>query len=685
MTGGPGVIQVVGDSTVDWLVVAPPTPALRLPEVWSRVTTGVYGQSGGAALLADLLRASVADPSMVAGGVLNPEMLGDPRSRDVVRTVTLWQPTERVIGDDRIAWRMREFIGLDPLPDGRPPPANADPEEPPACLVIDDADLGFRDAETVWPRGLRDERRRPAQVVVKMTDPLASGALWDRLIAAPASLTVYCSLDDLRKEEARIGQALSWEQLSSEIVEAVRAHEQLGTAARVIVSCGPSGAVVVEPKHAWVLFDPANQFGDWEDLRPLDTLGLGTCVVAGIAVEAARPRPTRWREAVARGLTAARHLHEQGYDTTVRDGESALRFPIKDLAQILRPDREDGSADQPPVFEEREVSPDRSWTILGQTAERDFRAIARDIVRTGPEQACRGVPVERMGAWLSVDRREIESMRSVRNIIGEYLDRSARRRPLSIAVFGKPGSGKSFAIKQLARQWGGRGVQVLDDCNLAQFRGPDDLVGPFQELRDCAVRGEVPLVFWDEFDAPQSGKALGWLASFLAPMQDGQFLERGTWQPFGPSIFVFAGGTHATMEDFKRTARDADPATKATDFLSRLRGYVDILGPDQTAESDRAYILRRALLLRSVIERRGDQLVRSGAINIDPGVLRAFLEVASYEHGARSLEAIVDMSALEGKKRFERSSLPAENQLALHVDAAAFMELVRAEPTAMPS
>ena len=41
------------------------------------------------------------------------------------------------------------------------------------------------------------------------------------------------------------------------------------------------------------------------------------------------------------------------------------------------------------------------------------------------------------------------------------------------------------------------------------------------------------------------------------------------------------------------------------------------------------------------------------------------------------MEAIVEMSSLSGKPRFERSSLPARQQLAVHVDAELFLKLVR--------
>ena len=123
------------------------------------------------------------------------------------------------------------------------------------------------------------------------------------------------------------------------------------------------------------------------------------------------------------------------------------------------------------------------------------------------------------------------------------------------------------------------------------------------------------------------------------------------------------------------------PGAKASDFLSRLRGHVDVLGPNPRDDRDKGYVLRRALLLRALLLARHPQLVRGGRLSIDPGVLRAFLEVPSYVHGARSLEAIIEMCSLTGRLRYERSSLPAPHQLALHVDADAFLALVYADPT----
>jgi hypothetical protein len=378
---------------------------------------------------------------------------------------------------------------------------------------------------------------------------------------------------------------------------------------------------------------------------------------------------------VKQGLRASRKLHEGGFAFPEKT-PGVLGFSTEAIATILSDEVDDG------VFQCVPVPSEERWEILTQALPEGYRSAAQQIVLEGASEACHGLPVERMGAWASVDRTEIESMRSVRNIIREYLAQRRPARPLSIAVFGPPGAGKSFAIKQMAQQWtlGGARMAVLE-FNLSQFSTTDELAAAFQGLRDCAVDGTLPLVFWDEFDARLEGRELGWLRYFLAPMQDGGFLEGGIFRPIGQAIFVFAGGTHSTMANFKAHAAER-PEVKATDFLSRLRGFVDILGPNPVGDADKTWVLRRALLLRALLQRRAPQLVSSGRISIDPGVLRAFLNVTAYLHGARSIESIIDMSAVSGRLRYERSALPAQHQLGLHVDAEEFLALVKEEPPA---
>ncbi|MFY9556091.1 MAG: RyR domain-containing protein, partial [Blastocatellia bacterium] len=168
---------------------------------------------------------------------------------------------------------------------------------------------------------------------------------------------------------------------------------------------------------------------------------------------------------------------------------------------------------------------------------------------------------------------------------------------------------------------------------------------------------------------------------FLAPMQDGRFQQGQISHPIGRSIFVFAGGVSESMEGFGADDQSQFRAVKGPDFVSRLKGYVDILGPNRQNTSDPYYLLRRAILLRSILQRDAAQLFErkdgKEILNIDSGVLRALLQTERYKHGVRSMESVVAMSQLTGTQRFERSCLPAIEQLNLHVNARDFQALVQ--------
>jgi hypothetical protein len=80
---------------------------------------------------------------------------------------------------------------------------------------------------------------------------------------------------------------------------------------------------------------------------------------------------------------------------------------------------------------------------------------------------------------------------------------------------------------------------------------------------------------------------------------------------------------------------------------------------------------------------RAPQFFHNGRLAAEPGLLRAFLQVSTYVHDARSLAAILDMCALDGKLRFERSCLPAVHQLGLHTNAAEFLQLLQEDLTTL--
>lgn len=314
-----------------------------------------------------------------------------------------------------------------------------------------------------------------------------------------------------------------------------------------------------------------------------------------------------------------------------------------------------------------------NWSIIDSICndtQSNVTELANELVINGEQNLLGKTPYFKCEALLTIDRSEIESYRSITNLISDYVINTDTR-PLSVAVFGFPGSGKSFGIKQIAKKLGSFKTFTF---NLSQYTSLEELSHAFQEIRDVSIQGkELPLVFFDEFDSNFEGKDLGWLKFFLAPMQDGVFIEDGSERPIGRAVFIFAGGTCSTFEQFSNQHNDAFKNAKGPDFISRLKGYINVLGPNQTKASDHLYILRRAMLLRSLILRGASQLVNSNKeVNIDHNLLHALLTTEKYLHGARSMEFLIAMSPLHRAEKWTPTLLPTLEQMSIHVNADDF-------------
>jgi hypothetical protein len=119
---------------------------------------------------------------------------------------------------------------------------------------------------------------------------------------------------------------------------------------------------------------------------------------------------------------------------------------------------------------------------------------------------------------------------------------------------------------------------------------------------------------------------------------------------------------------------------KGPDFVSRLRGHVNVRGVNQVDADDHTYVIRRAVALRFQLEKRfgrgEDEPIDPGLI--DRAVLHALLKVEQYHHGMRSLEQIIQMcdTGSPPRQQLTRTSLPLRDQLDMHVDTAHFLELL---------
>ena len=722
------VVVVTGDVTIDWNLSRPSHARGAAAEWNPDECTRACWQRGGAALLGDLVEA-------VAAGLGGPERElvvrqtaaphepvwpGDDRFNHSyamwsVFPYASWPPADK----DRPAWRVAEYLGFDRCPDreaGQDWNRVEDDVPDPTLVVLDDGNLGFRDRPDLWPAAVNDGA--PPWIVLKMSRPVAEGPLWQRLHEAHAErLVVVLTVDDLRRTEVKISRQLSWERSAQDLTWELIHNptvNALSACAHTVVSFGAAGALLLSrhedggPPASTLVFDPRVVEGSWESDHPGGMIGGKTTLTAGIVRELlAAPRSPDMLRGIRAGLAARRALHLEGYaERGTPPADVHLAFPVELVTKGLEL-AEDGPfaaarvpdpgavAAQDAPGRLVEADPARgapshgvSWTILQDRYQGDLLGLAARIVPQGPTAVLRDVPIGQFGALLTVDRQEIEAYRSIGALVEEYA-KSVQTRPLSIAVFGPPGSGKSFGVTQVATAMLPGVMDKPLEFNLSQFAAPEDLTGALHQVRDAVLKGKLPLVFWDEFDTALGGRSLGWLRYFLAPMQDGTFQEGQITHPIGRCIFVFAGGTAERMNRFGHDLdEDEFRAVKGPDFASRLRGYVNVLGPnprqdgEQDAPSgDPHFVIRRAILLHSMLKRGAPQLFHPSEggqrLAIDAGVLRAFLEIGTYRHGARSMEAVISMSRLAGRTEFERSSLPARAQLDLHVDGQEFLALVQ--------
>jgi hypothetical protein len=534
-----------------------------------------------------------------------------------------------------------------------------------AVLDADGRILGFEyePEEAVWPAeieaspsdtvvlldsGIAAQPRFPSTAGVTVAYLSEKNFALLKQVADPSRVVPLMTMDTLRHEGAAVSKRISWEKTLTDFAREFQfgiVGQRLGTFPRFIVLMESEGMLVYDRGQLTFLYLPSKLEGDHRPRR-----------ISGTALNGEK------ESALAAALAA------------LAGGDGEHTFAVEPLLRFI-----DGGGRERAVAlridDWRRKLLNRSWTLLAEYLgdnEEDRLAVAKRIVREGDHVLLSQVPACVFGHLKTVDRTEIEFYRGVVNLFNEYLA-GKETRPLNLAVFGFPGSGKSFGIKQIAQS-----QNVFQDFtfNLSQFTSLRELEIAFQVVRDTAIRGKkVPLVFFDEFDSAFQGEKLGWLKYFLAPMQDGTFLDQGTERPVGRAVFVFAGGTSVSFEQFVGQDEAFFRSVKGPDFVSRLKGYINIQGPNPSSDKDEWYVIRRAMLLRSMVERNAGHLLdEHKRVRIEENLLHALLTTKTYRHGARSMEFLLAMSQLKDATVWQASLLPNENQMDIHVDMSDFRQ-----------
>lgn len=725
-------VLVTGDCTTDYDVYRhsnDKTPRAGTPP------TLVKTSFGGAGLIVRLLEAVASHPAAAADvrfigtstdtapphiAVWLPQPLGN-----LVRTV--------VDGKPPMVWRTDQTVSLGPL-DMRSAALSrpAAPQESKGAaadvIVVEDAARETRFNIPPILAGLLSGDHLPRAMVLRTAAPIGHGPLWWKMTSTADladRLVLVIASEDVQSSNVRAGVGLSWEQTVHDLAFAL-AHSPDFSAMRlakhVVVTIGHEGALWMERVDSRdtfrfrLLFDAGHMSGEWTDSidAPGSAYGYSSCFVAAITARVAAATDAEVASAVEsgieRGVWATRALRVLGHGPVSNQEPS---FPVREVGELLASDSLD-------AFHRAHRDGNLAWrklatlgwievpTSIVGTAD-DTRAADRSVWRMleSSEQALRGaplygkamrvalrgtlalanVPYARFGKFFTVDREEIEALSLVKRLMRRYLRDTDERKPLSIAVFGPPGAGKSFGIKQIAEAVIDSKKRGVLEFNLSQFNDVDDLIGAFHQVRDTALDGKLPIVFWDEFDS----QGYKWLQYLLAPMQDGKFQEGQITHPIGRCVFVFAGATSYTFEHFgpadprspdtedqreHRRAHADFVLKKGPDFKSRLHGFVNVLGPNprqqwragvwQDDPDDVCFPVRRAVLLRSLLALM-DPAKSETRLDIDPGLLGALIEIGHYKHGSRSFEKLVQSLKTSGPP-YRRSGLPADEILAMNVD-----------------
>lgn len=577
-------------------------------------------------------------------------------------------------------------------------------------------------------------------------DPLKEN-LWKKILNESKEngkikkLIIIITADDLRENGLRISRSLSWERTAFDLrnnIEEIREKEPKNENLKnlkklfnldnlnLIIRFETDGAILyqnkkvinkdknIENRYTYSLFfDPEVFEGSIERQYLGNMKSLGIAFVAGLILGIQKYPEKLYedgiKDGIKKGIIASRKLYETGFKTGT-SGENKkkgkMNYPYTDIFKTIDNKTDnihdvkiEKSEEKNDNKENTDKDKHKEWRIIDQTLKDD------DIYQTACQIVKRGktrnliAPVAEFGNLSTADRDEIESYHSIKNLINEYLNKKNVSIPLSIAVFGPPGSGKSFGVTEIAKSIS-EDIEKLE-FNLSQFESSKDLFNAFHIVQSTSLKGKIPLVFFDEFDSKLDNEDFGWLKYFLSPMNDGSFKQGDTIHPIGKCIFVFAGGTKKTFLEFEKDKKKA----KGSDFVSRLRGYVNIIGINMQSEEikpqppkyltyngikynnrniitklskDNHYMIRRALVLRNLLNKNApnifEELGSKKIVQIDDSVLNALIKIPEFKHGNRSMEAIIEMSTLSNRKRFDRSALPSSEQLQLHVDSEKFKE-----------
>jgi DNA replication protein DnaC len=592
-------------------------------------------------------------------------------------------------------------------------------------VIIDDAGNGYRNEANDWIHALIDSTQQ-FQIIHKINWPFKENKLLQKLSAVCSNkMIAIVSADDLREHGLKISKQLSWDKTVEDFMQEFATNERLRDLRKygtIIIRFNLEASIVIlnkkkekneeEEEDAYFFYLPSKYEGQIMTEFTGSMQGITHAFIAGFVKQKLYGENGRNDiiTSVTVGMNAAYRCVNFGY---VRNPSSSeISYPLDKVFgtddKEIKTDIEKKVTSENEVRgkDEEEKIEDLPLEVLGIKGYENIKkpesllehitggnsewinAVALECFKEGKSSTLQKVPVFKIENFKTYDREEIENFRSFNKLINEYLFSKATK-PMSVAIFGPPGSGKSFGVKQIVKSDILKNRVELIETNLSQLQTYHDLIPLFHDARDITLSGKkIPLIVFDEFDSANGDKPLWWIKYFLAPMQDGVFKDGEKMHPLGRAIFVFVGGTKYTFDKFSSQVKEPDEdedknqsvqtdfkALKVPDFISRLKGFINIKGIEKKDENDKLYVLRRSVVFRSMIEKDYKNLMNDDkSVNIDNDLLETLMLINKFKHGSRSLESIVKMSDLANERSFKKSNLPSECLLGLHIDTSEFLK-----------
>ncbi len=432
-------IVVAGDVTIDWLQWdIKKNELLNFSPNW-KLYSGYHMAAlpGGAKLLAEMMKNALSKDCISEGTEVMNKVSFEVISQNLDDSMECIPPKNIIHSNTLIAeyekvYRVKKFNGFCGPEDKYPPMLKIENDDENAeMVIIDDAANGFRENKQSWPIALKND----PIVVLKMSKPLAKGVLWDELHDNHADkLVVIINGNDLRDHGANISKHLSWERTALDFVWEIINNPQLGEFKKcknLIVRFGIDGAILYQNQDeikTKLYYDSQVTEDGYKDKHPGDMQGYGNAFVAAIAACIVHNGLDQIDKYVQNGIISIRRLLNHGFG---KPGNQP-HYPSNEIFGDYIKDKSIYCIDIP-------LKSKNFWTILESKTRWKLQSVARNYVLNGDDSKLGCVPIGKFEGLKTIDRAEIESYQSIRNIMKEYLKRENPGAPLCIGVFGPPG------------------------------------------------------------------------------------------------------------------------------------------------------------------------------------------------------------------------------------------------------